>query len=153
MPKRFIIAEVSSPAESQELDNLLWEVLWKPLYFPRNIREKFKIEGKPIEFTVKHEGKLIGGLIAYQTAPAEIEIRHLAVLPKFHGKGTGSALVRQLLSYASEKGCTRVYTIARNTSVDFFKKLGFTVNRQQKPLDHPAFTKHGITFLLLEFSL
>jgi len=151
--KEFKISQVLLSAESQELDTLLWEVLWKPLSFPRNIREKFTIEGKPLEFTAKHDGKLIGGLVAYQTAPTEVEIRHLAILPEFERKGTGSALVRHLLSYASERVCTRVYTIARNTSVDFFQKLGFTVNLQQKPSDHPAFTKHNITFHLMEIYL
>jgi hypothetical protein len=80
--KEFKISQVILPAESQELDTLLWEVLWKPLSFPRNIREKFTIEGKPLEFTAKHDGKLIGGLVAYQTAPTEVEIRHLAILKR-----------------------------------------------------------------------
>jgi len=151
--KEFKISQVLLSAESQELDTLLWEVLWKPLSFPRNIREKFKMEGEPCEFTAKQAGKLIGGLVAYQTAPTEVEIRHIAVLPEFQGEGTGSALVRHLLSYASEKGYTRVYTIARNTSVNFFKKFGFIVNPQQKPPDHPAFTKHGVTFHLMEVYL
>jgi N-acetylglutamate synthase-like GNAT family acetyltransferase len=153
MLKKLTISEVTSAEESRALDNLLWQVLWEPLSFPRNIREKFTMKGKPLEFTAKHESKLIGGLVAYRTAPAEVEIRHLAVLPEFQGKGAGGALVRHLLSYASENGCNRVYTIARNTSVDFFKKLGFTVNLQQKPPDHPAFTKHCITFSLLELFL
>jgi N-acetylglutamate synthase-like GNAT family acetyltransferase len=94
--------------------------------FPPQYPRKIQTKGILLEFTAKQKGKLIGGLVAYQTIPAEIEIRHLAVSPEFHRQGTGSSLVRHLLSYASETGCTRVYTIARNTSVDFFKKLALS---------------------------
>lgn len=147
---KITITQVASQRESKKLDNLLWEVLWEPLSFPRNIRKKFKLTGKCIELSAKYEGQLIGGLVAYWTTQAEIEIRHIAVLPEFHGMGVGSLLIKSLLLNVSTKNCTRIYTIARNTSVEFFKKLGFSVNPKQKPPDHPAFTKHGITFHLME---
>ena len=112
--------------------------------------KKFKLTGNALNFRAKYEGQLIGGLVAYWTTQAEIEIRHIAVLPEFHGMGVGSLLIKSLLLNVSTKNCTRIYTIARNTSVEFFKKLGFSVNPKQKPPDHPAFTKHGITFHLME---
>ncbi|NLD48750.1 MAG: GNAT family N-acetyltransferase [Clostridiaceae bacterium] len=151
--KELKISQITSIKESKDLDNLLWQVLWKPLSLSQNISETFQLTGKAIKFAASKERKLIGGLVAYFITPKEIEIRHIAVLPQFQRKSIGSALVKHLVSYASEKGCDRVYTIARTTSVDFFVKLGFKVNPHQKPQDHPAFIKHGITFHLLELYL
>ncbi|MCK9266845.1 GNAT family N-acetyltransferase [bacterium] len=151
--KEWKILQVKSKKESEELNNLLWQVLWKPLSLPQDMISKFKLTGESKKFIAKQDDKLIGGLVAFSITPIEMEIRHIAVLPKFQEKGVGSKLVDSLITFASEKRYTRIYTIARNTSVEFFKKLGFTDNPQQKPPDHPAFTKHGITFYLLELSL
>ena len=43
---------VETPQEAEELDQLLWEVLWKPLGFPRDIRQMFKIDGESIELVI-----------------------------------------------------------------------------------------------------
>ncbi|MFA5646551.1 MAG: GNAT family N-acetyltransferase [Candidatus Ratteibacteria bacterium] len=151
--KEVTISQADPTQELKDLDTLLWQVLWKPLSLPRNIGEEFRLTRDSIQFIAKQEKKLIGGLVAYYISLKEIEIRHIAVLPKFQRKGTGNELVHTLLSFASKKECTRVYTIARNTSVDFFSKLGFKINPQQKPPDHPSFIQQGITFYYMEIDL
>jgi N-acetylglutamate synthase-like GNAT family acetyltransferase len=127
--KKIIISQVDLTAEPQKFEKLLWDVLWEPLSFLRDIREKIKFNGDCIELTAAYEGKLVGGLVAYWTTPAEIEIRHITVLPEFHGMGVGSLLIKSLLSDVSTEHCTRIYTIARNTSMAFFKKLEFSVSK------------------------
>ena len=51
------------------------------------------------------------------------EIRSLAVVDEFHGKGVGGALITKALGEADSYGITRVFTLTYQP--DFFKKLGF----------------------------
>jgi len=143
------ITPVCSPAESKELDLLLWEVLWRPLGLPRNLRDSFKHGGVPIEVVAKTGKILVGGLAADWTSSSEVEIRHLALREAFQKQGIGCRLVTSLISIVTAQGCHRLHTIARNTSVGFFRKLGFTASIGMPP-EHPDFKKHGITFELME---
>ena len=144
-----MIQSLDSSSEVAELDQLLWEILWKPLDLPRDIRDSFKLEGERLELGAKVGNLLVGGLVANWTSLTEVEIRHLAVRPDSHGRGIGSRLVAELLERVVEQGCTRVHTIARNTSADFLRNLGFTTAPGEPP-EHPLFKKHGITFELLQ---
>jgi len=142
------IAPAGSPAESKGLDQLLWEVLWRPLGFPRNIRDSFKLEGESIEIVAKAGGKLVGGLVACRISPSEVEIRHIAVQAEYRERGLGRRLAAHLISMVTAQGCRRIRTIARNTSAGFFRKQGFTASADP-PAGHPDFEKHGITFELM----
>lgn len=143
---------VSSQDESEELDSILWDVLWKPLDLPRNIRESFKLEGKSLELVAKSNGKVLGGLVANWTSPTEVELRHLVLKPEIHNQGIGSRMVKELIKIVSEEKCSRIHTIVRNSSVAFFKKLGFSLAEGEAP-QHPVFLEHGITLELMKIDL
>lgn len=51
------------------------------------------------------------------------EIRSLAVIDEYHGKGIGRQLVSKALAEADSYGITRVFTLTYQP--DFFRKLGF----------------------------
>ena len=51
------------------------------------------------------------------------EIRSLAVIDEFHGKGVGRQLVSKALAEADSYGITRVFTLTYQPA--FFRKLGF----------------------------
>ena len=51
------------------------------------------------------------------------EIRSLAVIDEYHGKGVGRQLVNKALAEADSFGITRVFTLTYQP--DFFRKLGF----------------------------
>jgi N-acetylglutamate synthase-like GNAT family acetyltransferase len=139
--------------EAQDLDRLLWEVLWEPFGLPMNIRDTFTTEGEVIELIAKNAvDRIVGGLVAFLTgdgADAEIEIRHLAVDPKAWRQGIGLRLVEAVRTIAVEKNCRRIHTISRNTSSGFFRKAGFTTAPGTPPGD-PVFESGGITFELME---
>jgi len=143
------IAPLSSETESKELDYLLWEVLWKPLGLPRGFRGLVKPDGQCLELVVKADGKIVGGLVANWIDDSAVEIHHIALEPEVQNQGIGRRLVTSLISTVSGQGCVRIRTIARSTSVGFFRKLGFTIS-PGKPPEHPDFEKHGITFVLME---
>ena len=145
----FTITPVTTQAEYEELDALLWEVLWRPLGLPRNIRESFKIDGECVELVAKASGSLIGGLVANWTSPTEVELRHLAVRPEVQDQGVGSQLIKTLVRIVARRLCIRIHTIARDSSTGFFRKLGFSTAPGDAP-EHPAFERHGITFELME---
>lgn len=145
------LVPVSTPMEAAALDKLLWEVLWKPLGLPRDVRQEFKVAGDAIEMIARWQGQIQGGLVAVWTGPGEVELRHLAVLPEAQGRGLGRELVSCLISRIKAKGCLRLHTIARHTSADFFRKMGFHQAPGAPPV-HPDFQRQGITLELMEMN-
>lgn len=143
------VEPVTTAGDAEEMDELLWRVLWQPLGLPFDIRGQFNIDGEKIELSAKENGQIVGGLVAVWTADNEIELRHLAVSSSTQRKGIGRCLVTELYHIASVKMCHRIHTIARNTSVGFFREVGFRTTPGRKP-EHPVFLAHGITFDLLE---
>lgn len=140
---------VKPESDSAEVDELFWRILWEPLGLPRDIRSTFNVDGEKFELAAKEDGQIIGGLIAVWTTHNEIELRHLAVASRGQRKGSGRCLVAELCGIASDKMCHRIHTIARNTSADFFRKVGFR-NAPGRAPEHPVFLKHNITFELME---
>lgn len=114
------IRPVADEAESLELDELLWEVLWRPVGLPRNIRESFKLEGQSLELIAPGDSAILGGLVANWLSATEVQLRHIAVRPEFQGRGIGAMLVARLFSMLEGTGCSAIRTISRNTSVEFF---------------------------------
>jgi N-acetylglutamate synthase-like GNAT family acetyltransferase len=138
-----------SPQDANELNELLWRILWQPLGLPRNVRQGFKVDGKPLELVAKKNGRITGGLVAVWTGDSEVELRHIAVLPEFQNHRIGRRLIESVVEMAKPNGCMRIHTIARNTSIGFFKILGFRKAPGTAP-EHPVFKRHGIVFELME---
>ncbi len=152
MNNAHVVEVVKRAADAAELNEILWRVLWQPLGLPRDIRHAFSVEGKELELVVKENGCIVGGLVAVWTADTEVELRHLAVAGDAQGRGKGRSLVLELVRIVAASGCRRIHTIARNTSVGFFRQLGFRTAPGTPP-QHPEFAKHGITFELMEMTI
>jgi len=140
---------VTTTDAAATLDELLWTVLWQPLGLPRDIRRSFELEGEAFELLARENEQVVGGLVAVCAEDAEIELRHLAVAPHAQGHGIGRTLIAELYRIANGRKCLRIHTIARNTSAEFFRALGFQTAPGQAP-EHPIFLEHGITFELME---
>jgi amino-acid N-acetyltransferase len=67
--------------------------------------------------------KLIGVCALHICWENLAEIRSLAVIDEFHGKGVGRQLINKALDEADSYGITRVFTLTYQP--DFFRKLGF----------------------------
>lgn len=143
------VAIVTTADAAARLDELLWVVLWQPLGLPRDIRHTLSLEGEEFELLAQENGQAVGGLVAVWTGGTEIELRHLAVASHAQGRGIGRSLVTELYRIAKAKNCRRIHTIARNTSAEFFRTLGFQTAPGQVP-EHLVFLEHGITFELME---
>jgi GNAT superfamily N-acetyltransferase len=149
--EKVTIREIQRCAESEQLDCLLWEILWKPLELPRNVRETFRLPGESLEIGAWREGELTGALVANWTSNTTVELRHLAVRTQGQRKGVGKQLVRHLVETALATGCSEIVTCARNTSLAFFIALGF-VPVSDEVLEHSAFSRFGISFRHLRYS-
>ena len=143
------IESVTERDDAAMLDELLWTVLWQPFGLPRDMRHLLKREGEEFALLARKNAQLVGGLVAVLSRKGEMEIRHLAVDAHVQGQGIGRSLVAELCRIAENKNCKRIHTIARNTSVAFFRKLGFRISSEKAP-SHPIFLKHGITFEIME---
>lgn len=121
-----------------------WDVLWKPLGLPRDIRQSFKLNNPQIDLVAVDNGVVIGGLVANWLSENEIEIRHIAVSSGFQGLSVGKRLVEKLIKLVQKDNPVKIQTCARNTSVGFFTKLGFISTGEH--LEHQDFARHGIKF-------
>jgi N-acetylglutamate synthase-like GNAT family acetyltransferase len=141
------IKPATTQKEKRELDQLLWDVLWKPLNLPRYIRKSFKLDNPEIEILAIDNNTTIGALVANWLSKKKIEIRHIAVRQDYQKNSVGKLLVEELFKLVRGTAPLQIQTFARNDSVGFFTKLGF------KPighyLEHGDFIKHGIKFQLM----
>ncbi|MBW2739611.1 MAG: GNAT family N-acetyltransferase [Deltaproteobacteria bacterium] len=83
---------------------MLWEILWKPLSLPKNIRDSFKLTGETIELVAKSNRILVGGIVANWISPIDVEIRHIAINSGSQRIGVGKGLVHALAKDISIKG-------------------------------------------------
>ena len=144
-----IIKEVKTPDEKEQLDELLWRVLWKPIDLPRDLVGKFCLSGKKIELIIVDKGTVIGGLICYRIGKDDFEIRHLAVDEDYQRKLVGTNLASKLSKLIKQDKPVRIQAYVRNTSQAFFEKIGFEPINEEW-IEHPDFKKHGIIFKLFE---
>jgi N-acetylglutamate synthase-like GNAT family acetyltransferase len=144
-----MIKTAESQNEKDDLDELLWRVLWQTLDLPRDIRTKMGLAGEKIELIAVDKKKTVGGLVAYRISENVLEIRHLAVDENYQHKSIGTSLISSLFGLIRKDRPIRVQAYTRNTSYPFFVKQGFTPTTEQW-IEHLDFKKHGIRFRLVE---
>ncbi len=138
------IKEAVSIKEKNDLDELLWKVLWEPLGIPRDFRKTVSLSSPEIELIALEDGTAIGGIVASSVAANVLEIRHIAVQAGYRRNSTGRHLVEELTQQVKTNGFVNIQTYARNTSAGFFAELGF--HHTGEHLEHEVFTAHGIIF-------
>lgn len=86
---------------------------------------------RPDEFFVaENDGKIIGCCALEVYSQRLSEVRSLAVLPDFQGKGIATSLVAACLEEASALGVYEVLTISGATGL--FEKQGFATFKKEK---------------------
>jgi len=141
------VRRAQSEEESRQLDQLLWDVLWEPLGFPRDVRREFDLVGTPVFDVVALEGaEVVGGLVAGWVDEERMEIRYLAVRPEHQQQGVGAKLISCLAAIAAERAPATIETQSRNTSLGFYEKQGFEA-MDDEWLEFAPFAEHGIRFL------
>ncbi|MFC1978477.1 GNAT family N-acetyltransferase [Chloroflexota bacterium] len=142
---RFLTMEIrqaSTEKDYAELDQFLWEVLWKPFGFDRDVRKEFKLDVPQIDLMAFNDGVLVGALVAYYVVDTEVEIRHMAVKSDVQGSAVGRRLVDSLTSLLSSKPVTKLNVYARSTSEGFYAKCEFMPVGER--FEYHLFSKNGI---------
>ena len=137
------IRQPSTEKDKAELDQFLWEVLWEPFDFARDVRKVFKLDAPQIDLMAFEGDTLVGALVAYYITDIEVEIRHIAVKSDMQGSAVGRRLVDSLISLLSVKQVTKLKVYARSTSEGFYARCGFVPYGDR--FEHQLFTKHGIS--------
>ena len=119
---RFTIRHVDWTAHSETLLGIRFAVFVREQGVPPAL-EHDKQDSSALHLLASDaDGKPIG------TARMLVDghIGRMAVLPVWRGRGVGSALLRELLRIATERGYARVFLHAQCTAVRFYERLGFT---------------------------
>jgi amino-acid N-acetyltransferase len=84
-------------------------------------------------FVVRQDGRIIGCCGLHITWADLAEVKSLAVMPKYQGKGVGRALLENAVSEARLFGIPRIFTLTREPG--FFLKHGFRkISRESLPM-------------------
>lgn len=144
-----IVKHSLTDRERKQLDFLLWEVLWKDLGLPTDFRSQVKLNSLEVELAAVIDGRVIGALTVNWLSPQSIELRHIAVHPRYQKQDVGRRLHQALLELLNDHAPLTIETHARNTSADFFASLGYA--RTGEVLRLPEFDKFGITIHKMEY--
>ncbi|MCD1126505.1 fatty acid biosynthesis protein FabY [Jinshanibacter sp. LJY008] len=117
------------PLTEQELNDYYqfrWEMLRKPLNQPVGSEKDGYDMIAHHQMVVDTQGKVVAVGRLYINADNEGSIRFLAVAANVRGKGLGTLIAMTLESIARQEGVKRIVCSAREETVTFFDKLGFT---------------------------
>lgn len=136
---------VTNPLIFQDVDQLLYDVLWKPHGLDREIRRQFSTGLAQYTFTAADDVNVLGCIIVCEH-PDELELRHMAVACDFQNRGIGTKLLKFVLNYFktnSDKKTMFVY--ARNKALDFYMRQGF-YPIDDEWLEIPGVVMKGVRF-------
>ncbi len=102
------------------------------LYSEKRLTEGFRTNEV---FLLMHDKNGYTGFVSYQPWKEEAawKINKLYVLPECHGLGYGRKLVEEVIRAARDEGITTLVLNVNkfNPAFNFYKKLGFTVLREE----------------------
>lgn len=122
--------EIRSPESEEEFKryyNLRWKLLRAP-WDQAPGSEKDALEDRSLHLmALDHDRSPVGIARLHFNSPTEAQIRYMAVEPDYRGKGVATRLLEQLENHARTGGATVIVLHAREASVAFYEKSGYTV--------------------------
>ncbi|ACA41871.1 GNAT family N-acetyltransferase [Lysinibacillus sphaericus] len=93
-------------------------------------------------FEVKCGENLAGVALLIPQSNTTIELKNIAIVPKFQGKGLGKEVLRQLTTFCEKEGYETLLVGTANSSIDniaFYQKAGFRMESIEKDFfrDYP----------------
>jgi N-acetylglutamate synthase-like GNAT family acetyltransferase len=140
------IAEPYSPEEYKKYFNARWEILRKPLGFPKGSEiddsENISLHIMAVE---AEEVAGVGRLTYYPNG--EGQIRYMGVSDKFRNQKVGTSILEYLEKEAKKMGLTKIFLNARENALLFYSKLGYRA--KGKPFEGVGGISH--TKMIKEF--
>lgn len=139
-----MVCKLSTDAqEIKAAEELLYEVLFKPLQMDRSARQQLKIPGKDYHFVCMEENEVAGVMLVVQNQDYW-ELRHAAVSDSHRSKGIGRKLWNEVARYLDEADVKSIELLSRNTALGFWSSMGF--EEISDWIDHDFFAAHQIQF-------
>lgn len=112
------IAELSI----EDCIDLRHEVLWPDLP-----RDESRVPGDEVarHFGIVRDGAVISCLSVFCDGEDRVQIRKFATRQQLQGQGTGTLLLKEVLSKLQQDGVRSVFLDARLTAVPFYLRTGF----------------------------
>lgn len=93
--------------------------------------EDLSAESADIHIGAFERGSLVGVLVFTPVDKTTIHMRQVAVSAACQSKGIGSQMVKFSEQTAQQNGYSKIVLHARNTAIEFYRKLSYTVVGEQ----------------------
>ncbi len=120
------ICEPQTKKQFEEYYTLRWRLLRKPWNQQRG-SEKDERENESIHIAAVIGGKFIGVGRVHFNSKEEAQIRYMAVLDNYRGKGVGSQILGALEARARTKGAKYILLNSREAATGFYEKHGYKI--------------------------
>lgn len=124
---------VIEPTSSRQLENIFslrYAILRAPWKQPKG-SERDQAEDSSVHALIEDE---IGACIATGrlqfNSPEEGQIRYMAVREDYRGQNLGRLILEYLEDKARAKNCRKMVLQARENAVEFYKRMGYTVEEK-----------------------
>jgi predicted GNAT family N-acyltransferase len=125
--KQFSIIEPTSAKDLNDYYRIRYEILRKPWNQP-SAATKDDTEHISVHLLVKDEnGNAVATGRMQFNSPEEAQIRSMAVINEFQGKGIGSSIIQHLEKIALSKNIKIILLDARENAVEFYLRNGYEI--------------------------
>jgi predicted GNAT family N-acyltransferase len=107
-----------------------WAIRREVFVIGQQVTEDEEIDGRDpecVHFLAKLDGEPVGAARMRRSAEGVAKAERVAVLLRARGAGVGTALMRALERYASQKGYREILLGAQVSALPFYEKLGYIV--------------------------
>ena len=129
--------KISEPTSDEIADyyHLRWKILRKPLDLEKGT-EKDDLENESLHRVVKIDNQIIGVGRLHFIDDSKAQIRYMAVKDNFRGIGVGKLIVDEFVKISEKRNTKKIILYARESVIDFYKKLGFDIVREAHKLEN-----------------
>ena len=125
MAPDFRLNRPGSEAEFERYFDLRWQLLRAPWQQPRGSeRDEFEVDACHLQ-ALDHSGELIGIGRLHRIEGNRGQIRYMAVIEPWRGRGVGAALLLALEQQARDWGLAEIRLHARQGAVGFYAHHGY----------------------------
>ena len=127
---------IKSPKTKEEYFkyyDLRWRILRAPWNQPKG-SEQDELEGQSIHVMVVENDEVIGIGRAHFNSDEVAQLRYMAIIEDWQGKGVGKLILDELEKRVVEKGAKRIILHARDNAVKFYEKNGYNVVKESHTL-------------------
>jgi GNAT superfamily N-acetyltransferase len=117
---------------------LRWRVLRAPLGMPPGSEEN-PAERESLHWVATESGRVVGTAMLHRREDGSGKLMQMAVAETHHGLGVGRHLFEAVVAEARALGLTEIFLHARETAIDFYRKVGCAIDPEVAP-----FTEVGI---------